>query len=205
LKYKLSEEDLTKQARIFGNLYNNFASDNKLEEKDEKTDYLHKKRLIVFIDRRKAKIDDEKSTVYMYEPPENCRIVPDNAVPEWYISSSRTCILPDVEYGDDSDKKAKSRSRNSNIGANSHCQGSLLTFCFHVKMMDVIKCYLYWNGQVIRFMPQDIKTVFPTMFNMKYGGNQDYIDKNQDLDKMIEEMQKKLVDKEFAAFQESYL
>eukprot|EP00483_Globobulimina_turgida_P009741 UN09760 len=157
----------------------------------------------------------------MYEPPKNCQNIPDDPVPEWGISSSRTRLLPDMDYGDGSDaitgpdtsnqkdnkdeKEDNAKQlKDSNIGASFHCKGGLITFSFHVKAIDVIKCYMYWNGTIIRFMPEDIKTVLPKMFDMGYADNQAYIDDNKDLEGMIKEMQEKLVDKEFKAFQESY-
>eukprot|EP01083_Nonionella_stella_P282707 962001_1 len=52
LKYKFSEKDLGKEARMFDDLYKDFVGEHKLEGKDDKTDYLHQKRLIAFVDRR---------------------------------------------------------------------------------------------------------------------------------------------------------
>eukprot|EP00483_Globobulimina_turgida_P002893 UN02898 len=138
-------------------MYSDFVTKHKLdqEEKDEKTEYLHKKRLITFIDRRNVnlkvddeKAEDEKSKIYMYEPPKNCQNIPDDPVPEWGISSSRTCLLPDMDYGDGSDaitgpdtsnqkdnkdeKEDNSQKlKDSNIGASFHCKGGLITFSFH--------------------------------------------------------------------------
>eukprot|EP01084_Bolivina_argentea_P311986 540099_1 len=52
LKYKFSVQQLTKEARMFDDVYNDFVDEHKLEGKDDKTEYLHQKRLIAFVDRR---------------------------------------------------------------------------------------------------------------------------------------------------------
>ena len=65
--------------------------------------------------------------------------------------------------------------------------------------------YADFNGGIIRFMPgEDIKTLFPLLYNMEYGDNQEYIDSDPDLDGIIEKMGKQLVDKQFEAWQAEY-
>ena len=41
--------------------------------------------------------------MYLYEPPKGvfARDIPNDELPEWYISASRTCLLPSVEYNED--------------------------------------------------------------------------------------------------------
>merc|ERR1719189_888011 len=78
------------------------------------------------------------------------------------------------ETGDD-DKKEVARE-NVNIGASFGAAGSVLTLSIHAKQENVIKMYLFCNGQCIRFMPEDVKTVLPILFNMEYGNNRDWID-----------------------------
>ena len=75
---------------------------------------------------------------------------------------------------------------------------------FVVKKESVIKCYLFYGGGIIRFFPEDIRTVFPKIFNMDYGENRDYINNDQDLIKLINEMKVQLVDQEFSKFVENY-
>ena len=75
-----------------------------------------------------------------------------------------------------------------------------MTLSFVVKKENVIKCYLFYGGGVIRFFPEDIKTVLPTIFNMEYVGNRDYIENDKDLDHLIKEM----TAEEFFKFQQNY-
>eukprot|EP01084_Bolivina_argentea_P315300 546214_1 len=63
LKYKFSVQNLAKR-RMFNDVYKDFVSEHKLQSTDNKTDYLHKKRLIIFVDRRE-KNDDEKCNIFM--------------------------------------------------------------------------------------------------------------------------------------------
>ena len=122
--------------------------------------------------------------MYMYEAPSDCSLVPNNPVVEWGISASKACVLPNMKYGektidqkgDTTEKKSNSQGKekdnekyvNSNIGAASHCKGSLLTLSFHVIERDIIRCYLWWNGQMIQFMPNDLKNVLPKLFYNKW-------------------------------------
>merc|ERR1719295_851064 len=138
-------------------------------------------------------------------------MIPRNAVPEWFVASSRQCLLPGLDYhevikdnaakaqkaqnvaddngngdGDDDkedenappsrdDKAKKDPSKYQDIGAHNSCKSSVLTLSFHVKQADVIKLYLYHNGQSMRFMPEDIRDILPTLFNMEYLGNDDWL------------------------------
>ena len=40
-----------------------------------------------------------------------------------------------------------------------------VTFSFHVEEQDEIRCYMYWNGQTMRFHPVDIKYAFKYCFD----------------------------------------
>eukprot|EP01083_Nonionella_stella_P072717 196179_1 len=167
--------------RVFRGLYQTLY-----KFKDGMSDHLHRKRLIAVIDRRrsKSKDDEDIDNIWMYEPPKG-RDIPSDAVPEWYINSSKCCLFP------------------PDIGAQNSFGSSALTLSFHVRQEKVIKCYLFWSGQMIRFMAEDVRTVLPNIFNMKYPGNQDLIDgnnPNMDLDEIIAEIKGKLVDEEFDAF-----
>ena len=80
----------------------------------------------------------------------------------------------------------------------------MLTFSFLVKKADVVKCYLYWNGQMIRFMPQDICTVLPKIFNMGFRGNKAFLKDEDNVGEIVHEMQCKMRDKKFEAFRSSF-
>ena len=144
-----------------------------------------------------------KDKVFMYEPPEIARNIPNNALPEWYIGASKLCLLPDLKFGDgpkhgpsaaDNDAKQsedpkvqqENAMKHTNIGAGSGCAGSVLTLSFHVKQANVIKLYLYYSGQCIRFMAEDVKVVLPLLFNLDYGDNRKWIE-GKEVDGYIEE------------------
>merc|ERR1712154_501383 len=152
----------------------------------------------------------------MYEPPEKARDIPNNALPEWYIGASTITLLPDLKFtgggaldkaaaADSEEKKAENKdpkkeaervAKYENIGANSACGGSVMTLSFHVKQENVIKLYLYMNGQCIRFMPEDVKAVLPVLFNMEFGDNKQWI-KTKEADSLIKQMNRGLKDEQF--------
>jgi len=204
--------------RIFAKLFNKFNS-NKLDE-EKAFIYPHKKRIIAFVDRRKSRNNKEiADAVYMFEPPSKkyTHNIPDDPVSLWGISASKTCLLPNIKYDEksaigeanpdklnmDQDEKNKDEM-DINIGATHHCKNGLLTMSIIAKKENVIKCYLFYGGGVIRFFPEDIKIVFPTIFNMDYGGNRDYIEKDKELDNLIKIMKDQIVDEEFSKFQQYY-
>merc|ERR1712129_548830 len=70
-------------------------------------------------------------------------------------------------------------SKASTIGSTTSGVTNALTFAFHVRSTDVIKCYLCFNGQIIRFMAQDIKQLLPKLFNMSFHGNKDFVNSKE--------------------------
>ena len=108
-------------------------------------------------------------------------------------------VLPDMNYDDPTKSMVEDPSMDQNIGSTFDCGGSLLTLSIHVQQEDVIKAYLYWNGKVMRFMPEDIRTVFPLIFNMEYPGNTNYMDLDI-VDAQIEQLKGTLKDSEFDRF-----
>eukprot|EP01084_Bolivina_argentea_P107933 192921_1 len=173
--------------------------------------YLYKKRMISFVDRRESKLlDGKKDSIYVYKPPENCAHIPRDVCGLWFISASRTSLLPDMKYGN-GEKALKEKIINlnatkeellkSNIDSGSHCKAGLLTISFHVKSKDEVKMYLYFNGQMIRFMPKDIKIILPLLFNMEYGDNKGFLKRflanKEGEDEMIKYMSDFVKDKHF--------
>merc|ERR1712083_434887 len=73
-------------------------------------------------------------------------------------------------------EKEKFAKECTNIGAGFGAGGSVLTLSIHAKQENVVKMYLFINGQCIRFMPEDVKTVLPVLFNMDYENNTDWIE-----------------------------
>ncbi len=82
-----------------------------------------------------------------------------------------------------------------------------MTLSIHIKETDAISCYLYWNGQMTRFMPRDIVDVLPKIFNMdwNHGENQMFLHNKYMTNYIINQMKTMLIDKHFNAFVESYL
>ena len=209
-KLPMTKNKIPKKARDFKLLFDNLQKES--EEKDSKN-YLQNKRFVAFADRRKNK--DENADFYLYEPPKgNSRDIPSDAVPEWGISSSRTCLIPSSEYdeadaigkpnmGNVSNNKKKNDSNDKTIGAAFAAAGSLLILSFHIRSADLIKVYLYFNGQIVRFLPKDLKALFNGLYNMDYKGNKDYIEKGK-IDDKITKMSAKIVDKQFDAWQQEY-
>ena len=65
----------------------------------------------------------------------------------------------------------------------------LVTFSYHVREKDDIKCYLLWNGQNHRFYPQDILDVFPEIFKMDEKESEEFESEGkEELKKMIAEI-----------------
>jgi len=218
----------TDARRIWGELFQKFLEHNKLQDAESETSYLQKKRIISMIDRRKydqsgkVPADQVQDKVFMYEPPDDARDIPNDAVPEWSIAASRRCTLPHMSYADgdimkemaeesealkdlNDAQKREYWAKNKNIGAAFGCSGAMLTLSFHVKQEKVIKLYLFCNGQCMRFMPEDIKTVLPALFNMEFGDNKEWIEREEEVEEHIEQMKRVLIDEEFEAFQQSYL
>eukprot|EP00486_Rosalina_sp_Unknown_P015646 CAMPEP_0201595080 /NCGR_PEP_ID=MMETSP0190_2-20130828/192205_1 /ASSEMBLY_ACC=CAM_ASM_000263 /TAXON_ID=37353 /ORGANISM="Rosalina sp." /LENGTH=344 /DNA_ID=CAMNT_0048054949 /DNA_START=190 /DNA_END=1223 /DNA_ORIENTATION=- len=64
---------------------------------DKTLQYPHRSRFVTMIDRRKK---GKKDNVFMYTAPADCRDIPKDFVPEWFVSASKSTIVPDLEYGD---------------------------------------------------------------------------------------------------------
>lgn len=93
---------------------------------------------------------------------------------------------------------SEDKAKRQNIGSSFDCGGGLLTLSIHAVEADKVKAYLYWNGKVMRFMPQDIKDVFPVIFNMEHKGNRKFI--KDDSAGYVEQLETLMVDSEFERF-----
>ena len=217
IEYQFDEEDDGEfKARFIVNLLNKFKEKYKI--KKTIFEYLHKKRMVLFIDRRKSNTEGKLiDKLILYEPyiSSYTRDIPNDAVPEWYFSSSKTCLLPNIkyseqiaigtstEYDDDKDQKW---DQDINIGSCTSTNGSLLTFSFHIKAQDAMKCYLFYNGQCIRFLPEeDIKKILPYIFNMEFGDNKEYMNNHEELDSLVGRIKDKgFVDSNFDTFEKMF-
>ena len=151
----------------------------------------------------------EEDDVYMYEPPKDANFIPENALPEWYHEAARKCLLPDLEYGADYDDRNERKkkmdkeeydAKYQNIGSQTAAHSSIMTFSFHVIQENVIKLYLYYNGQCIRFMAEDIYVVLPALCNMEYGNNKEFISQFSDECGYVSRLDKVLKDEDFESF-----
>ena len=102
------------------------------------------------------------------------------------------------EYVYDDKKKLRSRVIDSTF----HCKGALILLSFHVEAIDEIKVYLSWNGQMTRFMPQDIIDILPEFFEGSKE-NRDWV-KSEDAKEMVQKMSEKLRDSKFESFYKQY-
>merc|ERR1712087_808732 len=158
---------------MFAALLDNLQTQLKVKQ------FPHKWRVVAFVDKRQNPNQDAKDNVFVYAPPMDCRSIPNDAVPEWHMNASRTCLLPNLKYKSGAKKgmtkklqsggDTKEKLQRSNITTAFHCKGSLMTLSVIAQEVDVVQCYLYWNGQMTRFMPQDVKVLFPKLFNMKWN------------------------------------
>lgn len=160
-----------------------FQSTNGLSPRGNEPEhaFFHRKRTILAVDLRDKESEGERA--FMFQPPDDDTLnIPKNEVPEWYMASTAKTILP-------------------GIGAKMDCDGSLLTVSIHALEKDKVKVYLWWNGMVIRFMPEDIRTVLPKIFNMEFDENQDFITLDG-RDGDIEKMNEVLEDVDFNIFRD---
>jgi len=174
--------------------------------------YPRQHRFCSVLDRRSA--DKEKDInngdeVIFFEPPNDCNSFPSRAhVPMFYFETARHCVVPGyadyVESADD-EKKPSQKEKHIKGPITSLCanKGGTLLFSFHVESEDEIRCYVYVNGQAFRFLPKDIRIVFPSLFDMEWDNNKKWIE-SKECDALIDKMSKQLRDVHFNAFLKKY-
>eukprot|EP01084_Bolivina_argentea_P247021 413306_1 len=130
------------QTQSFVKLFNKFTVKNNVKNK----------RFITFIDRRNSARNID--TLWMFEPFQ-CANIPNDAISYWYFNALKTFLLPNNINVDNANQCDDNKDTNA----------LLLTFSFHVKSADSIKCFLYYkNGEMMQFMPKHIKNVLPKLF-----------------------------------------
>ena len=175
----------------------------------------------------------EKDMLYIYEPPPGpiTRDIPDNFVPEWGISASYTCWLPNKNsdesrvitpidwrrrlmereeqarnVNDNTDEKRGNIYdrdwENSNLNASFYAKGGIITLSFHVYQPDVIKCYLHWKAQRIRLFPEYMDEIVSRLYTQSEE-NKKFMTSEYGR-KLIERIKRKLIDRQFKAFVDSY-
>merc|ERR1712130_153242 len=166
------------------------------------------------------KNDPVHKRMIMYEPPSDCDKMPTGAPPELFLSTSALCLIPEKDYtpkfmmaehdkneqpkADDDDDDMQNQQKT--IHAKS--PGALLTVSFHVKEVDQILCYLYINGQYLRFMPEDMINILPRFF-VESAQNKAFVakklkNKKNRAQEFVGEMKSWLKDAQFDAFVNSY-
>ena len=148
---------------------------------------LHKQRICIVADRRVPEDtqEDEKEDgpndidpgcrLFAYSPPSNCSRIVDvePVIPEWYFNASKECMLPGKGYGKDKGDKDSNEKpdteQTQNIDVGTPMGGYQFTLSFHVAAVDDIKCYIFHNGQIARFFPQDMVDLWHIWFVNDYG------------------------------------
>eukprot|EP01084_Bolivina_argentea_P000950 1741_1 len=97
-------------------------------------------------------------------------------------------------------KKKKIEVSKGKIGVKS--RSPIMTLSFHVLEEDVVKLYVFVNGQYFRFMPQDLKDILPVFF-VSNDSNKEF--KNgEKIKTLIEEIEPYLKDVKFDDFVKTY-
>merc|ERR1712176_1426285 len=99
--------------------------------------------------------DDE---LIMFEPPNDCNVIPSDHHPLKYFENLRKCVIPGID-------------NDGNITSLSDCNGAMILLSLHVASSDDIKCYMYINGECLRFAPGDILKVLPNFFDDGFDDN----------------------------------
>ena len=149
------------------------------------------------------KYDEDKA---IGKPRKNCKTsakrIQAHQIINKVVSDSH---FDDSKYSLTSKKDSKDVAAHKNIDVGFDCNGGLLTISFHIRSADKMKAYLYFNGQMIRFLPREtIQRVLPKLFNMEYyyGSNTTYMEQcSSRWKKLIDVMEDKFVDKEFRTWQ----
>lgn len=153
--------------------------------------YPHKRRFCAIVDRRED--EHETDDLTFFEPPQNCCAFPEHKeghVQLWHFEASRTCILPDKGY-------ARGEHQANALTSMTACA---MTLSFHAESVDEIRCYLFVNGGMMRFMPQDIISILPKLFDPEFSDNAEWANKAKGL---VEKMAAQLTDPKFDAFYKS--
>ena len=226
VKKKLSSEKLVHSVGEFGaetrtrfyrTQFEKFKEDlTSINEADkEYRDFPRNHRFCSFIDRRKGSASNgtgDEDEIIFFEPPANCKRIPSEHVPLWFFDSSATSIIPNVGYSEtmhssveqkQMDKVAQKVPPNEeNITSKSDCNGALLVLSFHVEAANEIRCYLYLNGQVTRFMADDIVLLLPRYF-ADTKANREFV-QSAAAKRIVQNVHSKLIDSKFEAFYNEY-
>ena len=202
------DEAVSNSEREYYFTYEKFKQELKKKySRQELEEYPRNHRFCSFIDRRKppkygSNNNDiiSRDEIIFFEPPPNCDTIPNDARDLWYFDSSRTSVIPNIGYSKSlKDKRNQMYNINlDNINSVYGAKGSAVFISFHVINTNTIRAYLYLNGQVIRFFPEDIITILPRYF-VQDKKNKDFINSYKARD-IINCMKPKLRDLKFEVF-----
>eukprot|EP01084_Bolivina_argentea_P217347 369035_1 len=186
--------------RLFHSQYKKFVQE---KTHDKYNPRLH--RMCAFIDRRQ--FEDE---MIFYLPPDNCNTFPkEKHTPLFYFETLKTCIIPGIKGYNNEQKtdevKTKEEMLQQKITSSSKCDGTMLVLSFHVESVDEIRCYIYLNGNMVRFLPDDLKNYLPEFF-IDDQRNKAYWNSNEEegLNTLIKNIKAKLIDRRFESFYIQY-
>ena len=166
----------------------------------------------------------------MYQPPEDCRKIPHDAVNEWSLNASQTSLLPHLSYG----KEPVYQDRqvwycpdcNSKMGGNArrctNCgvfdpqrmdrnitaestDSQIMTFSIVYREQDCVQCYIYWMGSMHRLIPEqqeETKNVLRDIFKMdsKRYPMNQHFLESDACNKILQELASKIKDPRFMYF-----
>eukprot|EP00486_Rosalina_sp_Unknown_P012314 CAMPEP_0201582732 /NCGR_PEP_ID=MMETSP0190_2-20130828/89694_1 /ASSEMBLY_ACC=CAM_ASM_000263 /TAXON_ID=37353 /ORGANISM="Rosalina sp." /LENGTH=608 /DNA_ID=CAMNT_0048023275 /DNA_START=18 /DNA_END=1841 /DNA_ORIENTATION=- len=145
--------------------------------------------------------------MYIYSPPNNCNTVDDEHVPESFFNASKECILPGKGYNngkrEEFEEKMKFNGNGNYNGENMTdlevglpIGGYQFTLSFHVESQDDIKAYMFYQGWIARFFPQDMIEIWPLWFD-ESKENKAFINNQKKWKPRMNELQKMLTDDQF--------
>eukprot|EP01083_Nonionella_stella_P208749 757316_1 len=132
------------------------------------------KRLVALIDRKVNKL-------YLYESPPRYAPVTKDSTTQTYMNNARHILVP------------------PDISCMSECNGNMLTFSFHVRHQNDVRCYMYRHGEIMRFMPADVIGKVMAQLFIESQNNTDFIESEQ-IASLVKDTKYNLVDVAFARF-----
>ena len=175
------------------------------EEQADK-EYPGGRRFCAVIDRRKPEDGKNEKDIaasdelIMFEPPSDCSQIAADPDRHWlrFFETSRQCIVPQADYK----RRRGNKSRNT-ITSLSDFGGAMMALSFHAESASNIRCYLYANGQHLRFFPADVVNILPNFFDSGFGDNAAWKE-SEEAQQLVAEMGGKLRDEQFEAFLTKY-
>eukprot|EP01084_Bolivina_argentea_P217346 369032_1 len=198
--------DIGRMPRKFKHQFNILKTNlRKKYKSSELEQYPRRHRFCALVDRRKPNNDE----IIFYEPPNNCNKFPTGKhTPLFYFETLKTCIIPSKGYHNklkSDEEKVDPQLLQQTVTSSSKCDGTMLVLSFHVESVEEIRCYLHMNGQVSRFLPQDMINVLPHFFDENYGQHKGFVeDGNGDLKELVRHLKQKLKDVPFESFLSKY-